>query len=88
MFSQETRSGFALPVLGLAVPTHRTPRKEAGGGVILLRGPHGKAGVFSSTSPGTVDGEGADPQGTPWASGHGSRLAVIGPLCLSVECIR
>ena len=33
------------------------PREEAGRGVVLLRGSHCKAGVFSSSTPGTVDGD-------------------------------
>ena len=57
--------------------------------MVLLRGSHCKAGAFSSTTPGTVDGEGVDPPGDTMHLG--ARLLAgrdRTSMHVSVECLK
>lgn len=63
MFSQENKAGLCPACPGPQQALLTGPQDEAGRGVVLLRGSHCKAGEFSSTAPGMVDGTGADPLG-------------------------
>lgn len=89
MFSQENKVGLCPPCPGLQQSLLIGPQEEAGRGVVLLRGSHCKAGAFSSTTPGTVDGEGVDPPGDTMHLG--ARLLAgrdRTSMHVSVECIK
>ena len=89
MFSQENKVGLCSACHGPQQSLLIGPQEEAGRGVVLLRGSHCKAGAFSSTTPGTVDGEGVDPPGDTMHLG--ARLLAgrdRTSMHVSVECLK